>query len=183
MAVKVAAPMRLAMAATPMAEAESDHRDAGTGYFDGHTHIFPVRIYYEDTDAAGIVYYANYFRLAERARTEMMRLSGSDHRALLDTHGLMLAVRRCAADYRKPAALDDRIEIRTRMNEAGGARFRLFQDFWRDDEELVRMTVELACLDGDGRPRRLPDDFRASLGKLVPGESGPDSFSSQSGQY
>ena len=85
------------------------------------THRFPVRVYYEDTDAAGVVYYANYLKFAERARTEMMRAAGADHAGLAAAHGVALTVRRCEIDYLRPARLDDLIEGETRILQGGGA--------------------------------------------------------------
>src|SRR6202041_3544965 len=78
-------------------------------------HHFPVRVYYEDTDAAGIVYYANYLKFAERARTEMMRESGSNHRELGEAFDAAFAVSRCEIDYLKPALLDDLLTVETRV--------------------------------------------------------------------
>ena len=127
----------------------------------GRDHVFPVRVYYEDTDAGGVVYYANYLRFAERARTELLRAIGIDHRTLLAEDGLMFAVRRCEADYVKPARLDDLLEVRTRFAEATGASFWLEQEVCRDDETLAEMKLRLVCLRADGRPARLPDALRA----------------------
>ncbi|HEC14899.1 MAG TPA: YbgC/FadM family acyl-CoA thioesterase [Rhodospirillales bacterium] len=73
----------------------------------GDPHVFPIRVYFEDTDAGGIVYYANYLKFAERARTEMMRSLGVESSHWLDGEGVVFAVRRCDADYRRPARLDD----------------------------------------------------------------------------
>ena len=86
-------------------------------------HVYPVRVYYEDTDAGGVVYHSNYLRFAERARTELLREAGIDHVTLMTENGLMFAVRRCEAEYVKPARLDDALEVRTRCFEATGASF------------------------------------------------------------
>ena len=82
--------------------------EAGSGFVDG-VHVFSMRVYYEDTDAAGIVYYANYLKFAERARTEMLRALGTDQSRLAAEQGIAFAVRRCTADYLKPARLDNRL--------------------------------------------------------------------------
>ena len=90
-------------------------------------HAWPLRVYYEDTDAAGIVYHASYLRFAERGRTEMLRELGFDHRSLADAHGVVFAVSRCVIDFRRPARLDDLLEVRTRPLAVGGARLELEQ--------------------------------------------------------
>ncbi|MGE4218893.1 MAG: tol-pal system-associated acyl-CoA thioesterase [Alphaproteobacteria bacterium] len=129
----------------------------------GGTHVWPVRVYYEDTDAAGIVYYANYLRFAERARTEMLRDLGGEHRALLDAHGMVFAVRSCKADYLVPARLDDALEVRSRLLEVGGASMTAEQVVHREAEVLVRMEVRLACMGRDGRAVRMPAPVRSAL--------------------
>ncbi|MEZ5823753.1 MAG: tol-pal system-associated acyl-CoA thioesterase [Geminicoccaceae bacterium] len=129
----------------------------------GGEFCLPVRVYYEDTDAAGIVYYANYLKFAERGRTEMLRAAGYDHRSLREEHDLVFAVRRCSADYRKPARLDDLLEVRTRLSSSGGARFSMEQLICRDGELLVRVDVELAVLSASLRPRRLPPELAEAL--------------------
>ena len=126
-------------------------------------HIFPVRVYYEDTDAGGVVYHSNYLRFAERARTELLREHGVDHTSLMADSGLMFAVRRCEAEYVKPARLDDALEIRTRCIEASGASFWLEQLVQRAGETLVEMKLRLVCLKVDGRPARIPETLRSML--------------------
>ncbi len=126
-------------------------------------HCFPVRVYYEDTDAAGIVYYANYLKFIERARTEMIRLCGVEHRAAQETQGFGFIVRRAAIEYEAPARLDDELVVETRVQEIGGATILLVQDVKRDDARLVRATVLIACVDRAGRPTRLPPELRAAL--------------------
>jgi acyl-CoA thioester hydrolase len=126
-------------------------------------HLHPIRVYYEDTDAAGIVYYANYLRFAERARTEMLRQMGHPHQALIEGEGLAFAVRRCAADYRRPAKLDDLLDVETRLIEIGRASLDLEQDVRRGDDLLVAMEVKLACIDSRLKPARIPDGLRQAL--------------------
>ena len=118
-------------------------------------HIYPVRVYYEDTDAAGIVYYANYLKYAERARTEMLRDLGNENARLMKTEGLAFAVRRCEVDFFKPARLDDLLSVETRLIDIGGASVVADQRVMRDNAELVRMELKLACLSLDGRPAKL----------------------------
>ncbi len=126
-------------------------------------HIYPVRVYYEDTDAAGIVYYANYLKYAERARTEMLRDLGTENARLMKTEGLGFAVRRCGVDFFKPARLDDLLSVETRLIDIGGASVVADQRVKRDNAELVRMELKLACLSLDGRPARLPAAVKTRL--------------------
>jgi acyl-CoA thioester hydrolase len=126
-------------------------------------HRFALRVYWEDTDAAGIVYYANYLKFAERARTEALLQAGirqSDLRARL---GVVFAVREAAVRYLRPARLEDQLVVTTRVVGAGGARLALEQDILRDEETLARCRVELACLTAAGRPTRVPAEVRAAL--------------------
>ena len=126
-------------------------------------HRFPLRVYYEDTDAAGIVYYANYLRYAERARTEMLRISGFASSEIMAELGIALGVRHCAVDYLRPARLDDALEVETRVTKVGGASVELRQVVWRGGDELVAMDLKLGCMSLDGRPQRLPQGVRDIL--------------------
>ena len=126
-------------------------------------HIFPLRVYYEDTDAGGIVYYANYLRFAERARTEYLRSVGADHQTLLAEDGIAFTVRQCSVDYMSPAFLDDPLEVHTRFLEVRGASLRAEQVVKRKTDELASLNVRLACVGDDGRPRRMPTALRSAL--------------------
>ena len=132
----------------------------------GIAHVYPVRVYYEDTDAGGVVYHSNYLHFAERARTELLRSRGIDHATLLAGEGLAFAVRRCEAEYLKPARLDDVLEIRTRCLKATGASFWLEQLVQRMDETLVNIKLRLICVRVNGRPGRLPLMLRLALGEV-----------------
>jgi acyl-CoA thioester hydrolase len=138
-----------------------------TGVLDGGVHVLPVRVYYEDTDAGGIVYHANYLRFAERARAELLRLFSADNRSLLDKAGLAFVARECLLDYIAPARLDDALEIHTRIVEVRGASLRAAQTVRRDGQDLVRIAIRLACIRSDGRPGRLPENLREALAALA----------------
>jgi acyl-CoA thioester hydrolase len=129
-------------------------------------HRFALRVYYEDTDAAGIVYYANYLKFAERARTEMLRAIGFEQEALRRETGRVFAVRHCSADYLAPARLDDSLVVTTRLTALGGASLAVAQDIVCDERVLVRLALRLACLDADGKPARLPPALRAALARF-----------------
>ncbi|HEX5455574.1 MAG TPA: tol-pal system-associated acyl-CoA thioesterase [Stellaceae bacterium] len=126
-------------------------------------HAMPLRVYYEDTDAAGIVYYANYLKFAERGRTEMMRELGFAHSGIAAEIGTLFTVRRLAADYRAPARLDDLLSVETRIVAIGGATLALDQQIRRDGDTLVAIDMLVACIGRDGRPRRVPPGLRAAL--------------------
>jgi acyl-CoA thioester hydrolase len=119
-------------------------------------HRFLLRVYYEDTDLAGVVYYANYLRFIERARTEWARDRGVDQGALREAGGIVFAVRRVEADYLAPARFDDLLEVRTEVLGSTGARVVLGQELWRGDHRLFAARVTLVAMDGRGKARRIP---------------------------
>ena len=138
------------------------------GVIDGRVHRLPLRVYYEDTDAGGIVYHAAYLRFAERARTEVLRCLGFDHGALRERLGLVFAVRRCLADFLAPARLDERLVVETRLERLGRASLELEQRVVAPDGRLlVRLEVRLALLSGALRPARLPPALRAAFAQLA----------------
>jgi acyl-CoA thioester hydrolase len=127
-------------------------------------HRYTLRVYYEDTDAGGVVYHATYLRFAERARTEALRDAGIPHAELLANYGLMFMVRRIEVDYLRPARLDDSLTIVTEPTAVGGASAMLRQDVQGPDGSCAILMVRLACVKpGDGRPGRLPQRWRAAL--------------------
>jgi len=126
-----------------------------------HTHT--LRVYYEDTDLAGIVYYANYLRFMERGRTEYLRALGIDQARMRTEEGVVFAVRSVALDYLAPAVFDDVLTVTTRVTGQSGARVHMAQDVLRGDAVLVRGRVTVASLRASGRPARLPAALRAAL--------------------
>ena len=137
--------------------------DPVTGAFDGAAFVFPLRVYYEDTDAAGIVYHANYLKFAERARSEMLRTFGTDNARLMTDEGLAFVVRGCTAEFRRPARLDELLHVRTRVTRVDGASFGVDQRVHRADTELVTLGLRLACMNADGRAARIPKAMREAL--------------------
>jgi len=127
-----------------------------------HSHL--IRVYYEDTDLAGIVYYANYLKFIERARTEWVRSLGIDQVRMKAEAGIVFAVRRVEADYLRPAKFDDLLRVETALVQVSGARIVLAQDVWRGEERLFASQVTLVCLTDQGAPARLPADLRAIFG-------------------
>ena len=138
------------------------------GRFEGGEHVYPLRVYHEDTDAGGIVYYANYLKFAERARTEMMRGAGITHVTLLGDHDAAFVVRRCVVDYRKPARLDDEIEVRTTIDRVAGAHIEAEQRVVHERALLASIDLKLGCIGRNGRAVRLPAPLRQALSSLVP---------------
>lgn len=155
---------------TDLPTRERSTGDVSTG---GRVHRFPIRIYFEDTDTAGIVYFANYLKFAERARTEMLRDSGLDHASLMRDTGLVFAVKASSADYHRPARLDDLLTVETRILKVGGASAEMAQDIFRtapdsDGAEaaptpIASTWVRVVLLDARGAPARIPPNLRASL--------------------
>lgn len=127
------------------------------------THEFALRVYYEDTDLAGIVYYANYLKFIERARSEWVRSLGIDQVLLRRDHGIVFAVRRLEADYLRPARFDDDLRVTTRPAGATGVRIHLEQEVLRAGERLFSAQVTLVCLTDGGQPARVPADIRQRL--------------------
>jgi tol-pal system-associated acyl-CoA thioesterase len=118
---------------------------------------WPVRVYYEDTDAGGVVYYANYLRFLERARTEWLASLGFTLTALQSDYRAVFVVHRLDIEYRKPARLYDALEVTLALATLGRSRFAVVQDVFRGDEQLVGARVALACLDPvSWRPTRIP---------------------------
>lgn len=124
-------------------------------------HVYRLRVFYEDTDAGGMVYYANYLKFAERARTELLRAHGLSQRALAQDEGRTFAVRRVEADFLAPAHLDDELEVSTAVLEFKGARFAMGQVIRRAADVLVRLKVEIACVNAHGRATRIPEPVAA----------------------
>ena len=133
------------------------------GRLEAGRHVLALRAYWEDTDAAGIVYYANYLKFIERGRSDLLRLLGVDQAALHRETGVAFAVRRCEIDYLRPARLDDRLEVRSRLLDVRGASLTAEQVVWREQTELVRAIVRIGCIDPAGRPRRMPLAVRTAL--------------------
>ncbi|GAK32698.1 4-hydroxybenzoyl-CoA thioesterase [Iodidimonas nitroreducens] len=149
-----------------------------SGYLDAGAHYLPLRVYYEDTDAGGIVYHANYLRYFERARGEMLRLLGIDHIAAwlgsrdgpgsepADGPRMGFAVRHVSVDYLRPARLDDALMVRSTVLHVGAAYVDAGQSIWRADDHLVSARLRVALVNDQGLPCRLPKAWRRILKTL-----------------
>ena len=151
-----------------MTKSATDSADAPQdGRFVGQEHRFPLRVYFEDTDVAGIVYYANYLRFMERARSDMLRIVGIDQRGALDAGDGVYAVAEVAIRYRRPAKLDDALLVVSHVRAVRAASCVIHQRVMRGDEILTEAEVTAAFLSPDGRPRRQPREWVARFEELV----------------
>ena len=129
---------------------------------------WPARVYFEDTDAGGVVYYANYLRYLERARTEWLRAMGFDQQRLLQDTGLGFAVRSVTAEYLKPARLDDELQVVSGIKMLGRAQIVFDQRIERGEHTLLTATVRIACMDlAHGRAAAVPQDIYDHIAKLT----------------
>ena len=129
-------------------------------------HGLRVRVYFEDTDFSGSVYHASYLRFLERGRSDFLRLLGVHH-TVLAADGLVFAVRRMAIEFDRPARIDDVVEVRTSVEELGGASVTLRQGIVRGADVLLRATVTVALLSLDGRVKRFPASIRQVLDRQL----------------
>ena len=137
------------------------------GCLDGTTHLFPVRVYYEDTDLSGIVYHANYLKWFERARSDLLRLLGIDQRAAVEAGEGAYAVADLTIRYTAPATLDDDVVIASRPIELRAASCRLHQKALRGEDLLAEAQLRVGFVGPDGRPRRQPDAWRTAFATLM----------------
>lgn len=131
---------------------------------DKAVHQFDLRVYYEDTDLAGIVYYANYLKFIERARSTLVREAGVDQGRLKAEEGMVFAVREVKATYLAPAKLDDLLTVETKLKQSGRARIVFEQNVMRGAELLFASEIMVICLGEHGRPLRFPAEFCQKLG-------------------
>ena len=144
----------------------SSKRNSGT--FQGGVHHLSFPVYYEDTDAGGVVYYANYLRFAERGRTEALQLAGIDHIALMREHGIWFVARRCVVDYLKPARLDDMLTVKTSIIEMKNTSLLMRQVVERDKQDIAVIDAFMVCVNAEVKPQKFPDVVRAELLKHLP---------------
>ena len=125
---------------------------------------FPVRVYFENTDAGGVVYHGEYFKFLERARTEWLRHLGFEHQALARNHRVVLVVSSLAIDFLKPARLDDTVAVSVQLESLGKVRCAFVQEIRREDEVLVKAKVAVACVVADGlKPAEIPQPLRRKM--------------------
>ena len=150
----------------------NESKDLISGVWLNNIHRFRTRIYYDATDAGGIVYHADYLTLAEHARTESLRSCEVNQIDILGKQGVSLAVRYCSVDFKKPARLDDLIEIQTEFNSVSGAKIEANQTIHKitngivDEGWLVQLNVQLACINSRGRATRFPRVVRQAIARM-----------------
>lgn len=127
------------------------------------THSCQYRVYYEDTDAGGIMYHANYISWCERGRSEYLRDLHLESSTIVRDHGVMFVVRHLEADYFKPARLDELLRVETVLKEMKNSSFLLNQSIFCQDSMLFSMTVTIVCVDANARPVRIPEEVRTKL--------------------
>lgn len=144
--------------------------DPGAGRITGREHRLPLRIYYEDTDLSGAVYHANYVRYLERGRSEFIRAIGASHSSLMSAATPMtFMVSALDLRFMRPARIDDRLEIRTTVEQVRGARIACRQRIMRGGETILEADVENVCVSLDGRPRRVPAEMLQRMSAYLPG--------------
>lgn len=126
-------------------------------------HSVDFRVYYEDTDAGGVVYYANYLKFAERARTEMLRDKGIDQSKLAENEGILFVVRHAEIDLMKPARLDDKLNIHTEITDISGVKINMTQKISANGNEVAVVKVVIASISKDFKPIRLPETLKKKL--------------------
>lgn len=141
------------------------------GFFREKTHVLPIRVYYEDTDFSGVVYHGAFVKFLERGRTEYLRAAGVHHKEMLMMdEPIAFTIQRLNLDYKRPARIDEALEVRSAFYQGKGVRLEADQSVWRDDELLVSAEVTASCINLEGRPRRMPPFVREKMaGHLLPG--------------
>jgi acyl-CoA thioester hydrolase len=138
------------------------------GWFEGKAFVFPLSVYYEDTDLSGVVYHATYLRFMERGRSEFLRASGLRHQGMLDAEEpLVWTVRKVSIDYRNPARVDEALEVHTIVRGLSGARMQLQQTIRRGDDILTEAEVEVCVINLSGQSRRIPKLVAAKLTTIM----------------
>ncbi len=133
---------------------------------------WPVRVYYEDTDAGGVVFYANYLGFMERARTEWLRALGFEQPEMAATHGVLFVVRAVNIEYLKPSRFNDSLQVTVEVVNVGGSRIRFLQKVLRGSEEIARAEVDVVCVGtGSFRPARMPRGVREKIEKTGTGSA------------
>ena len=137
----------------------------------GRHHVLPVRVYFEDTDFSGLVYHGSYVRWCERGRSDFLRLLGGDHRRLIDGSGssepAAFVVRRMSFDFRKPASIDEVLEVITKVKEVGAASLTLAQTVTREGTPLVEAEVTVVLVSVSGKPLRISATLREAFGSSL----------------
>ncbi len=139
-----------------------------SGYLENDTHFFPLRVYFSDTDAGGVVYHSHYLDMAEHARTEWLHLLNIEHRKYLKDHGMVFVVRSAKVDYLSPAFLDETLIVKSRMKKAGRFSLEIFQEIIRDDQVLAALDIKLGYISVQtGRPSVIPEKWQDIFASVI----------------
>ena len=125
--------------------------------------IHEVKVYYEDTDSGGVVYYSNYLKFLERARTEMINSIGLSNKKLLEEHKTLIIVKSCNVEYLSPSKLEDRLQIYSSIESINKASFVMIQDIKKDDDLIVKAKIKLVTVNNEGRPIKIPSVLKNKL--------------------
>ena len=128
-----------------------------------HEFKYKLKVFYEDTDAGGVVYYANYLKFFERARTDAISNIGLSNKKLLDEYGVFIIVKSCNVEYLKPAKLEDQLEIKSSIISTSNTSFRMKQKAFRDQELITDCEIHLVIVDKNGRPTKIPDILKEKI--------------------
>ena len=124
---------------------------------------YKLKVFYEDTDSGGVVYYANYLKFFERARTDAISNIGLSNKKLLDEYGVFIIVKSCNVEYLKPAKLEDQLEIKSSIISTSNTSFRMKQKAFRDQELITDCEIHLVIVDKSGRPTKIPDILKEKI--------------------
>jgi len=125
--------------------------------------IHEVKVYYEDTDSGGVVYYSNYLKFLERARTEMINSIGLSNKKLLEEHKTLIIVKSCNVEYLSPSKLEDKLQIYSSIESINKASFVMIQDIKKDDDLIVKAKIKLVTVNYEGRPIKIPSVLKNKL--------------------
>ncbi len=137
------------------------------GWFEGRKHLYPLHVFYEDTDFSGLVYHANYLRYFERGRSSFLNLIGVNHADLWADKQMAFTIRKFEIEYKAPARIDNKLIIKTAYDRITGARLFISQNCYRDETLIASAQCEAACILHSGQPIRVPKDIRGKLEKFT----------------
>tara|TARA_A100001015_G_scaffold305478_1_gene398250 strand:- start:569 stop:970 length:402 start_codon:yes stop_codon:yes gene_type:complete len=131
------------------------------------TFTFKLKVYYEDTDAGGVVYYANYLKFMERARSDALETLGFTNKKIIDEYGAYIIVKSCNINYIKPATLEDDLEIKSNIREITKTSFFMLQKVFKVNDQITEAEIHLVTIDKKGKPIKIPERLKEELEKLI----------------
>ena len=131
------------------------------------TFTFKLKVYYEDTDAGGVVYYANYLKFMERARSDALKSLGFTNKLLIEENETYIIVKSCNINYKKPALLEDDLEIKSNIKQISKTSFFMSQKVFKDNDQITEADIHLVTIDKKGKPIKIPEKLKEELEKLI----------------